>query len=159
MLEDESINCRSSTCWVKMQVWGQSRITMDNRKGLECPHLGSLLQFPLPPHHSAFFKWTVSKHLKEYQIINSFRVTQSMVYFPRILDVSVQVLAKSKSIHIKVHSLKRSAPPMQAVNWNQKVASSSSSIWNFLFLSPYLPVYTCPDPAQMYFLQIGFIWN
>ena len=46
---------------------------------------------------------------------------------------------------------------MQAATWSQKVASSSSFIWNFSFSVCHMCLSTlCPDPAQMHFLQPAF---
>ena len=148
-------NCRSSTCWVKYASLGPEQNHHGQQKGVECPHLGSLLSnSPLPPHHSAFSlnELWASIWRSTRLLTHSEDLTNGFI-FPGFLNVSVWHWAKSKD-HIKVHLPKRQCPPMQAATQNQKVASSSSSIWNFSSSIFHICLSTlCPDPAQMYFLQ------
>lgn len=148
-------NCRSSTCWVKYASLGPEQNYHGQQKGVECPHLGSLFSnSPLPPHHSAFsLNELLASIWRSTRLLTHSEDLTNGFIFPGFLNVSVWHWAKSKD-HIKVHLPKRQCPPMQAATQNQKVASSSSSIWNFSSSIFHICLSTlCPDPAQMYFLQ------
>lgn len=149
-------NCKSFTCWVKYASLGLEQNYHGQQKGVECPHLGSVFSnSPLPSHHSVFSLsklwasiWRSTKLLTHTEdLINWF-------IFPIFLNVSRSLaLGKVKRPH-QGHLLKRQCPPMQAATRNQKVASSSCSIWNFSFSVFCICLSTlCPDPAQMHFLQ------
>lgn len=129
-----------------MLVWGQSGITKNNRKGAECPHLGSL-----------FLKYSPS-HPPSISLLFCINYEQGFEGMPEYLSIHFPGIRKCLcgpewSQNASVWKALPSHADQQQHEVN-KFASSSSSVWNFS-LSFF---HSCPSKLYLPFkIQLKYI--